>query len=304
MPTSTTTLRALLALLVVAAAVLVVPAPAGAGYVSPAVRRIDQEISHAQAEIARWDRRLARWQVRVSKAAAELQRVMALPAPPPRPPRPEYFTARMVSYRPPPPGTPLGRAHRRLQRVLRDHRAREAQQQAAAWQGFVTELTGERTRALHAAGDSSFAVTSGAPTFQRWATSFLAALGAPACAENVVVVVTWETAESTMARYNPLATTHDMPGATAFNDVGVRDYVSFAQGVVASRDTLEGRSAVLGYDAVLASLHACASATATASAIRDSSWCSGCASGAYVVGLLPEVRASWAEHASRLISTT
>jgi len=51
-------------------------------------------------------------------------------------------------------------------------------------------------------------------------------------------------------------------------------------------------------------LRAWAPAAASAGAIRDSAWCRGCGGGAYVLGLLGEVRASWADHAARLIATT
>ncbi len=211
----------------------------------------------------------------------------------------------MAHHRLPPSGNPVTRAHRALQRVLRDHRAKEAQQQSVAWQTFLSQLQAARLQALAVARGhvDAVATMSGPLTFERWATAFLGALGAPVCDQDLVLVVTWETAESTMARYNPLATTYALPGATFFNTVGVKDYVSFAQGVEASRDTLLGGSASFGYAAVVGALRACAPATVTAMAIRDSAWCRGCGAGAYVLGLLPEVRASWADHASRLIAT-
>ena len=54
-----------------------------------------------------------------------------------------------------------------------------------------------------------------------------------------MLVVAWEAQESTEARFNPLATTHAMPGATDFNSVGVKNYRSVAQGLAAARETLE-----------------------------------------------------------------
>ena len=38
-------------------------------------------------------------------------------------------------------------------------------------------------------------------------------------------------------------------------------------------------------------------------AINASAWCRGCTSGAYITGLLPIVKANYADHAARLIST-
>jgi hypothetical protein len=305
---------ATLVLALVALLVPSVPATASHRYVPPAVRRLDREIHHAEHQIKRWDHRLARWQIRVSKAAARVQNIMALP--PQSPPPPIPVSNRMVQHHRPPAGVlvvtvalrqhvvnRVARAHRALQRVLRDHRAKEAQQQAEAWQAYLSELRAARVQALAVAHGKVAIGSSGPLTFQRWATALLGALGAPTCDQDVVVVVTWETAESTMATYNPLATTYDMPGASFFNQVGVKNYVSFAQGIEASRNTLLGGTDSLGYALVVSALRACAPATVTASAIRDSAWCRGCGDGAYVLGLLPEVRASWAEHASRLISS-
>ncbi len=77
-------------------------------------------------------------------------------------------------------------------------------------------------------------------------------------------MVTWETSESTDAAFNPLATTHAMEGATDFNSVGVKNYRSLDQGLDAARDTLQGGADSYGYDAILSSLQACATAEATA----------------------------------------
>ena len=122
--------------------------------------------------------------------------------------------------------------------------------------------------------------------------------------ENLLIVVTWETAESTSAAFNPLATTRDMPGATDMNSVGVKDYGSLEQGLDASRDTLLLGAESYGYGAIVDSLRRCRSASFTARAINASAWCRGCVNGAYIVGLLPIVRASYAEHAARLVSTS
>jgi hypothetical protein len=306
MRTTPATSRALAVLMICLVSVVLTPASAGAQHrrtVPPAVGRIDRRIAHAQHEIDRWNRRLAHWQVRVSKAAARLQEIEVSPPPPPPPP-PTYFTTRLVGYQLPPTGNPLVRAHRRLQRVLRDHRAKEALQQVAAWQGFVANLQVDRRQAIAAARrHRDVALPSGPVTFRGWAGAFLSAIGAPKCNDNELVVVTWETAESTLATYNPLATTYAMADAADYNTTGVKNYVSLAQGLDASRGTLEGGADSYGYADVVRSLQACAPPSASARAIRDSAWCRGCAGGAYVLGLLAEVRGSWVDHAARLIAT-
>jgi peptidoglycan hydrolase CwlO-like protein len=122
-----------------------------------------------------------------------------------------------------------------------------------------------------------------------WAKLFLQHIKAPTCRDNLVVLVAWQASEGTSASWNPLATTYPMPGATALNGVGVRNYVSLDQGLAATQLTL-GNGAT-GYGAILAGLHSCAAAIDTARAINASAWCSGCAGGQYVVGIVPTVEA-------------
>jgi hypothetical protein len=131
-----------------------------------------------------------------------------------------------------------------------------------------------------------------------WALAFLRAAGLPTCEENVVLVVAWETQEGTDAAWNPLATTLSVPGATAFNGVGVRDYASLEQGIEATRLTLVNGAVVYGYAGILSALAACAPAETTALAVNASSWCAGCTGGAYLTGLLPLVRADLTAYAS------
>jgi len=148
-------------------------------------------------------------------------------------------------------------------------------------------------RGFHVTGNA------GAQTYGGWARLFLSALGAPDCGDNLLVVVAWEAQEGTSAAFNPLATTHVMPGATNFNSVGVKNYVSLAQGVQASVETLVGGSSGYGYGAVIDALRGCASASATAQWVNVSSWCSGCGGGSYLVGLLPVVAQDYATYANR-----
>ena len=111
-------------------------------------------------------------------------------------------------------------------------------------------------------------------------------------------MLAWQAQESTSARFNPLATTHVMPGATAFNSVGVRNFVTIAQGLEASRATLELPVDTYGYDGILSSLRACAPAETTAWYVNASAWCRGCSGGAYLTALIPLVRADPAAYAA------
>ncbi len=103
----------------------------------------------------------------------------------------------------------------------------------------------------------------------QWARAFLTKLGMPVTAENVRAIAAWEQAEGTAAQFTPLATTQaGFPGETRFNSVGVKNYVTFADGINANAHALTNGL----YGNILAALHAGNSAQAVAQAIADSPW--------------------------------
>jgi hypothetical protein len=108
----------------------------------------------------------------------------------------------------------------------------------------------------------------------------------------MVVVVAWQAAEGTQAAWNPLATTHRMPGSTSFNSVGVQNFVSLEQGLLGTEETIENGWDVYRYGAIVRSLQACAGSMDTALAINASSWCPGCVGGQYVLNVVPRVDAN------------
>jgi len=125
-------------------------------------------------------------------------------------------------------------------------------------------------------------------SYGQWARLAAAQFKAPGCKENLIVLSAWQANEGTDARWNPLATTYDMPGATDFNWVGVKDYVSLKQGLLASWLTLQRGWKTYGYGDIVVSLRKCGKAEDTAAAIAASSWC-GCGS-YYVLSLVDDVR--------------
>ena len=139
---------------------------------------------------------------------------------------------------------------------------------------------------------------SGHVSYGAWAGLFLKTLGAPGCRENRVVAVAWQYAEFTQAAWNPLATTHPMPGSTEFNSVGVQNYPSLEVGLQATKATIDGGLDRYGYRAIASSLARCADAMTTARAINASSWCAGCVGGTYVTGIVPKVEANYEVYAS------
>jgi hypothetical protein len=105
-----------------------------------------------------------------------------------------------------------------------------------------------------------------------WAQALLVRLGAPVTTANLVAITAWEMAEGghwyNTAYYNPLNTTMSEPGATSMNSVGVKAYVSWEQGFVATIATLRnGR-----YGGILAALARGNDAQAVVDAVAASPW--------------------------------
>jgi len=196
----------------------------------------------------------------------------------------------------------LSRQQARLELTLRTSRA-ELETALLVQNDQLAQLSDARTEAaalvrrLGITADPN--VTGAGVSFGRWAELLLSRLGAPICQDNLIAVVAWESAEGTAAAYNPLATTHDFPGATDFNSVGVKNYPSLGDGIQATIDTMVLGSPTYGYGAVLASLSTCAAAESTGAAINASAWCRGCAGGMYVVNVVPLVRADYERFATR-----
>jgi len=303
--------RRLLVIALVLLAVASTEAPAARAASSaegPDIATLDARIEKAQAHIGRWYPRIEDWYRHIRQAAARVDRLEEIVVLTSTDsgliggPGGSVWVHRGPSFR-------LHQANSDLRSALRSPWARRAQAQLDTWSAYLAELVRARERALRPAPQETEREGAAAPlpgqalTYEGWATAFLGRLEAPPCDENLLIVVTWETSESTSAAFNPLATTHDMPGAGDMNTVGVKHYVSLGQGLDASRDTLLLGADSYGYGAVLDSLRSCRSAKVTARAINASAWCRGCVSGAYITGLLPIVRATYVEHAARLVAT-
>ena len=106
---------------------------------------------------------------------------------------------------------------------------------------------------------------------RQFATDLLRQLGLPQTSENLRAMTAWQKAEGTSASFNPLATTRHAPGATDMNEVGVKNFVSYEQGLRATIDTLRNGL----YGNILAALREGSSATRVAQAIAESPWGTG-----------------------------
>jgi hypothetical protein len=127
----------------------------------------------------------------------------------------------------------------------------------------------------------------------------------PVTRHNRVALVSWITAEGgpslddsfdpEQARFNPLNTTQPMPGATAFNSVGVRNYVSLAQGIEATAKTLlfDGH----GYRAIRRHLRRNHHPARTLRAVERSDW----GTGGLALRVLPGVRDHYSQYAAKPI---
>jgi hypothetical protein len=99
----------------------------------------------------------------------------------------------------------------------------------------------------------------------------LARIGAPVTTENVKAMSAWIASEGTRAQFNPLATVRKADGATNFNTTGVKNFVSYEQGV----ETTVGAITNGLYGGVIAALRKGDDAYAVADAIAASPWGSG-----------------------------
>jgi hypothetical protein len=106
----------------------------------------------------------------------------------------------------------------------------------------------------------------------QWANDFLSKLGMPVTSENVRAMKAWQQAEGTAARFNPLATTQGgFDGATRFNSVGVKNYMTYQDGIDANIKAItNGR-----YGNILSALQAGTDAMSVGTAIKNSPWGTG-----------------------------
>ena len=130
-------------------------------------------------------------------------------------------------------------------------------------------------RAEAAVGYRPVTGVAGAYTPLSWAQALLGYLGLPVTAQNLTAITAWELAEGgnwfNSARYNPLDTTMDEPGASAMNSVGVKAYTSWAEGFTATVATLDNGL----YGPILAALRKGDDALAVAAAVAASPWGTG-----------------------------
>lgn len=110
-----------------------------------------------------------------------------------------------------------------------------------------------------------------------FARALLKEISAPVTRRNLRALLAWMQAEGDAGRFNPLNTTHEMPGATDFNWVGVKNYASFEDGVRATAITLNygADRNLYGYRAIRRDLRGSEPAAQTLGAVERSDWGTG-----------------------------
>jgi hypothetical protein len=72
-----------------------------------------------------------------------------------------------------------------------------------------------------------------------WTRDLLALLACPGSLQNTLALIAQIQAEGGSAAFNPLNTTLNAPGATDYNYVHVKNYISYQQGLSATAATLK-----------------------------------------------------------------
>ncbi len=128
-----------------------------------------------------------------------------------------------------------------------------------------------------------------------WAKRLCNTFDLEASQRRLNAIVSWETAEGTAARFNPLATTRRLPGSTNFNSVGVQEYPHLPEGLTATRLTLEESGH--GYEPILDALEDNLPAKDILLAVANSAW----GTGWLALTVLPYVKESYELYASKPI---
>jgi murein DD-endopeptidase MepM/ murein hydrolase activator NlpD len=129
-------------------------------------------------------------------------------------------------------------------------------------------------------------------TREQWAVGFLHAIGNTNPSQNTINwVVNWTQAETLTgkgASYNLLNTTQGLSGSTQFNNIGVQNYTSFAQGIQANASTIKNGLYGALYNALLTNNERALGYGGSPSSqvmLNLSTWCGGCGYGnAFVKG--------------------
>jgi hypothetical protein len=122
-----------------------------------------------------------------------------------------------------------------------------------------------------------------------WTRDLLASLLVPGSLQNTLALIAQIQAEGGGALFNPLNTTLPMPGATDYNSVHVKNYLTYSQGVTATANTLRQSNMRLLLDA----LKKADSAKGYWVALAASPWGTVPPGGMTIDAFLADIRTHW-----------
>lgn len=128
-------------------------------------------------------------------------------------------------------------------------------------------------------------------TREQFARELLRELRLEPTKRRLWALLAWMQAEGGNARFNPLNTTLEMPGATNYNSVGVKEYVDLRQGVIATAKTLNdgARRNLFGYRPIRRGFVKNFWASRVLLAVERSKW----GTGGLALLCLPLVKVQW-----------
>jgi len=114
-------------------------------------------------------------------------------------------------------------------------------------------------------------------TRYQFAKALLDRLGLKPTKRRLWALLAWMQAEGGNAKFNPLNTTQEMPRATDYNSVGVKDYATLDEGVIATAKTLDygARHDLHGYKAIREAFVKNHFASVILTAVERSEWGTG-----------------------------
>ncbi len=119
-------------------------------------------------------------------------------------------------------------------------------------------------------------------------------LHVPHTPQNAYAWVSWAQAEGGNAAFNPLNTTLEWPGATDYNSVHVKNYLTSDDGIKATAQTLKQQN----FAHILNRLKTSAAPRLTLRAVEHSEW----GTGGLALKCLPSVKANYNEYAQHTIA--
>lgn len=133
-----------------------------------------------------------------------------------------------------------------------------------------------------------------------WTRDLLHRLGVPGSYYNALAIISQAQAEGGSAKFNPLNTTREAPGATDYNSVHVKNYTSYEQGLTATVATFQQAN----MKPLMTALKSGKSSAAYWTALGLTPWGTRPPAGVTTETFLQDIRRHWFERSMLPISGT